>query len=128
MNQYASLSAFPENLAALRDTEGGGPAAGHPEQRQPRDDRGVGAQCRHDRPVRPPAVVAGTSKPSRPSTRIYALGPAGLRLRAREILFVSSNCWDAIAARWYGYTSFWINRAGVPLEQLDTDPITPAAC
>jgi 2-haloacid dehalogenase len=54
--------------------------------------------------------------------RIYALGPAAFRCPARQILFVSSNAWDAIAARWYGYTSFWVNRTGAPPERLDTDP------
>ena len=34
----------------------------------------------------------------------YALGPAAFGLPAREILFVSSNGWDAIGATWFGYT------------------------
>ena len=51
-----------------------------------------------------------------------ALGPAALGLAAREILFVSSNGWDAIAATWFGYTTLWVNRQGLPLERLDTEP------
>ena len=52
----------------------------------------------------------------------YALGPQALGLAAREILFVSSNAWDAIGATWYGYTTLWVNRAGAPPEQLGTEP------
>ena len=52
----------------------------------------------------------------------YALGPQALNLPAAEILFVSSNGWDAIGATWYGYTTLWVNRAGLPLEQLATAP------
>jgi hypothetical protein len=52
----------------------------------------------------------------------YALGPATLGLAPREILFVSSNAWDAIAATWYGYTTLWVNRTGAPPEQLGTEP------
>jgi 2-haloacid dehalogenase len=52
----------------------------------------------------------------------YALGPAAFGLAARDMLFVSSNGWDAIGATWYGYTTLWINRAGAPPEQLDTEP------
>ena len=52
----------------------------------------------------------------------YALGPQALNLPARDILFVSSNGWDAIGATWFGYTTLWVNRAGLPLEQLDTEP------
>jgi 2-haloacid dehalogenase len=39
---------------------------------------------------------------------------------------VSSNCWDAIGATWYGYTTLWVNRGGAPLELLDTEPTAPA--
>lgn len=56
------------------------------------------------------------------SPQIYALGPRALKRPAEEILFVSSNCWDAIGAAWYGYTSFWVNRLGAPLEQLGGRP------
>jgi 2-haloacid dehalogenase len=52
----------------------------------------------------------------------YALGPQALGLPAKDILFVSSNGWDAIGATWYGYTTLWVNRTGAPLEQLDTEP------
>ena len=56
------------------------------------------------------------------SPLIYALGPRALKRPAEEILFVSSNGWDAIGAAWYGYTSFWVNRLGAPLEQLGGRP------
>jgi 2-haloacid dehalogenase len=52
----------------------------------------------------------------------YALGPATLGLPPREILFVSSNAWDAIGATWFGYTTLWVNRTGAPSEQLGTEP------
>jgi 2-haloacid dehalogenase len=52
----------------------------------------------------------------------YALGPQALKMPANDILFVSSNGWDAIGATWFGYTTLWVNRAGLPLEQLDTAP------
>jgi len=52
----------------------------------------------------------------------YALGPQALQLPAGEILFVSSNCWDAIGATWYGYQTLWVNRFGLPLDPLETQP------
>jgi 2-haloacid dehalogenase len=52
----------------------------------------------------------------------YALGTQALNLPAKDILFVSSNGWDAIGATWAGYTTLWVNRSGLPLEQLDTAP------
>jgi 2-haloacid dehalogenase len=53
---------------------------------------------------------------------VYALGPRALQRPAREILFVSSNGWDACGAAWYGYTTCWINRSGLPLERLGVQP------
>ena len=52
----------------------------------------------------------------------YSLGTAALGLDAAQILFVSSNGWDALGATWFGYTTLWINRAGLPAEQLDPAP------
>ena len=52
----------------------------------------------------------------------YALGLAALGLPAAQILFVSSNGWDAIGATWFGYTTLWVNRFSLPLEELDTQP------
>ena len=53
---------------------------------------------------------------------VYALGPRALKLPPEEILFVSSNCWDACGAAWFGYTSFWVNRLDAPLERLGVTP------
>jgi 2-haloacid dehalogenase len=52
----------------------------------------------------------------------YALGPQALGVPARNILFVSSNGWDALGATWFGYTTLWVNRAGLPAEPLGTSP------
>ncbi len=52
------------------------------------------------------------------SPSVYALGPRALKLQPHQITFVSSNCWDACAAAWYGYTSFWVNRNDAVLERL----------
>ena len=53
------------------------------------------------------------------SPSVYALGPRALKLQPHQITFVSSNCWDACGAAWYGYTSFWVNRNDAVLDQLD---------
>lgn len=52
----------------------------------------------------------------------YALGTTALGLPADQIMFVSSNCWDAIGATWFGYRTLWVNRAGLPLDPLGTTP------
>ena len=39
-----------------------------------------------------------------------------------EVLFVSSNGWDASAAAGYGFRTAWVNRAGEPVDQLPAKP------
>lgn len=52
----------------------------------------------------------------------YQLVPDVLGFSPKEILFVSSNCWDACGASWFGFTTFWINRAHAPIEELGITP------
>jgi 2-haloacid dehalogenase len=57
-------------------------------------------------------------KTYKPSPRVYALAPELLNLSANEILFVSSNWWDAAGAKAFGYQVCWCNRSGVEAEDL----------
>jgi 2-haloacid dehalogenase len=43
-------------------------------------------------------------------------------LRKDEILFVSSNAWDAVGAKWFGFDVFWVNRLGHPYEEIGEKP------
>jgi 2-haloacid dehalogenase len=52
----------------------------------------------------------------------YQLAPDVFGQSAKNILFVSSNCWDVCGASWFGYTTFWVNRAGAPPEELGVTP------
>jgi 2-haloacid dehalogenase len=58
----------------------------------------------------------------KPSPRAYSLGTESLRLAASEILFVSSNSWDASGAKAYGYTVCWCNRQNQEAEFLEGTP------
>ncbi|WP_448952422.1 haloacid dehalogenase type II [Labrys neptuniae] len=52
----------------------------------------------------------------------YQLGTQRIGLPAERILFVSSNGWDVCGATWFGYRTYWVNRAGLPPERLDVVP------
>jgi len=67
-------------------------------------------------------LSADQVKAFKTSPQVYALGPRVLKISAEDILFVSSNGWEAIGAAWYGYTTFWVNRLGVPLDELGAQP------
>ncbi len=53
---------------------------------------------------------------------VYELGPLTLKHPAHELMLVSSNGWDAIGAKWYGYVTFWVNRNDAPLDRLGVRP------
>ena len=63
-------------------------------------------------------ISADSVKTYKPSPRVYALGPKILNLPASEILFVSSNAWDAAGAKAFGYKVCWCNRPGNEWERL----------
>jgi len=58
----------------------------------------------------------------KPAPRVYELAVKKLRTEKSKIGFVSSNCWDAMGAKSYGFTVYWINRAGAPLDRLGFRP------
>jgi 2-haloacid dehalogenase len=61
-------------------------------------------------------------KTYKPSPRVYQLGPEALHTPAQEILFVSSNAWDAAGAKAFGYSVCWCNRSGRPMDRLGFAP------
>ncbi len=58
----------------------------------------------------------------KPSPRVYALAVDQLQVPPAQIGFVSSNCWDAIGAKAFGFTTFWINRLGAPVDRHGPAP------
>jgi len=50
--------------------------------------------------------------------RTYQLGVDTLKLKREEIAFAAFAGWDVAGAKWFGYPTFWVNRAGFPNEEL----------
>ena len=57
-------------------------------------------------------AVSSAARNPRPSSR------AG----KETIDFVSSNCWDVVGAKAYGFPVVWVNRLGAPLEEPGVTP------
>ncbi|MBE7420222.1 MAG: haloacid dehalogenase type II [Ideonella sp.] len=121
MDEYRRLAPFAENRAVLQTLRARGIRAGVLSNGEPPlldsviAHAGFGAWL-------DPVLSAHSVQRFKTDDAVYALGPQALGLPARQILFVSSNGWDAIGATWYGYTTLWINRAGAPLDVLGTEP------
>ncbi|MEL6953292.1 MAG: haloacid dehalogenase type II [Pseudomonadota bacterium] len=58
----------------------------------------------------------------KPSRAVYDLVGGHFDAEPGEVLFVSSNGWDAAAAAAYGFDTLWVNRAGEPQDLLPGRP------
>jgi 2-haloacid dehalogenase len=61
-------------------------------------------------------------KTYKPSPKVYQLAVDALGLPASEILFVSSNAWDAAGAKAFGFRVCWCNRNGGEMDRLGLEP------
>lgn len=52
----------------------------------------------------------------------YELLLKAFPVKKEEVLFVSSNAWDALGAKWFGFDVFWVNRLGHPFEEIGENP------
>jgi 2-haloacid dehalogenase len=52
----------------------------------------------------------------KPDPRVYRLATARFGVAPDQVLFVSSNAWDAFGALEFGFSVVWVNRAGQPDE------------
>jgi len=60
----------------------------------------------------------------KPDSRVYDLVGQRFGCARSDVLFVSSNGWDAAAASGYGFVTAWVNRAGEPVDRLPWRPDT----
>ncbi|MDB4198655.1 haloacid dehalogenase type II [Ascidiaceihabitans sp.] len=58
----------------------------------------------------------------KPDSLVYDLVGQRFGCAKDEVLFVSSNGWDAAGATGYGFTTAWVNRSGEPMDRLPWKP------
>ncbi|MGE5638721.1 MAG: haloacid dehalogenase type II [Clostridia bacterium] len=117
MDEYRRLSLFPE-VAKEMERLGGLKCAilsnGSPDMLDP-----LVAQSG----LKLAAVLSVDAlKVYKPAPQVYQLAVEKLSAGKERVGFVSSNCWDALGAKSFGFRVFWINRAGAPLDRLGFTP------
>lgn len=121
MDEYRRLDAFPEVPAALDELSKNRPLAilsnGHPEMLEAVvEHNGMGFRFRGG------VISVHAAKVYKPDPRAYRLVEDRLGVPRNMIAFVSSNGWDAAGAKAFGFRTFWVNRAGAPVERLGVRP------
>jgi len=67
-------------------------------------------------------ISTDEAKTYKPDPRAYQLGVDTLKLKREEIAFAAFAGWDMAGAKWFGYPTFWVNRAGFAKENLSVSP------
>jgi 2-haloacid dehalogenase len=121
MQQYAHLKPFPENLAVLQQIKDMGLTTailsnGSPEML---DSAVKSAGMEHviDHVVSVDAIRLFKTAPES-----YSLVQHAIPVNKDEVLFVSSNAWDALGATWFGFQTLWVNRQNLPFEAIGPRP------
>lgn len=63
-----------------------------------------------------------TKRTFKPSPQAYQILIDELDVSREEVLFVAFAGWDAAGAKWFGFPTFWMNRAGAAQEELGSVP------
>jgi len=121
MAQYAELSAFPENLGVLKALRQRGVATailsnGSPEMLQSAV-HSAGMSELLDAVLSVDSVRQFKTTPTS-----YQIVTDHLGFAPADVLFVSSNAWDVLGATWFGFTTMWVNRQGLPPETIGPAP------
>jgi 2-haloacid dehalogenase len=116
MDEYLRLKTYPEVAAALAALPGKKAilSNGSPGMLAP--------LVRHSGLALDAVLSVDELKVYKPSPRVYELAVARLDVPRERIGFVSSNCWDALGAKSFGFTVYWVNRSGAPLDRLGFTP------
>jgi 2-haloacid dehalogenase len=121
LNAYLALKPWPDSQDALRKLKAVGVRIITIANFSPRMLRanadGAGITDLFDELLS--TEVNGTYKPD---PRAYELGMKILHLEKDEILFAAFGGWDAYGAKNFGYTTLWMNRLNLPVEELGIKP------
>jgi 2-haloacid dehalogenase len=119
LNAYLRLSAYPEvptTLERLAPRPCAILSNGSPRMLEAAvQASGLGGYFTH-------VLSADQVKVYKPDPRVYELAPKALSLPKEAIVFVSSNAFDVMGAKAYGFQVAWINRAHAQADELGLTP------
>jgi 2-haloacid dehalogenase len=121
MQQYAHLAPFPENLAVLQKIKAMGLVTAILSNGSV-DMLNSAVHSAGMESVLDHLISVDPIRLFKTSPESYGLVQHVIPVEKEEVLFVSSNAWDALGATWFGFTTHWVNRQGLPYEALEPRP------
>ena len=121
MDQYAKLTGFEDSLIVLKRIKQQGIATAILSNGS-REMLSAVVDSNRLKPYLDKVVTIEDVRLFKTAPQAYELLLKAFPIKKEEILFVSSNAWDALAAKWYGFDVFWINRLNHPFEEIGERP------
>ena len=121
MQQYAHLTPFTENLAVLQKIKAMGLTTAILSNGSV-DMLTSAVKSAGMENVLDHIISVDPIRLFKTSPESYGLVQQAIPFSKDEVLFVSSNAWDALGATWFGFTTHWVNRQGLPFEALSPQP------
>jgi 2-haloacid dehalogenase len=121
MQQYAHLTPFPENLAVLQKIKSMGLTTAILSNGS-EDMLASAVKSAGMAEVLDHVISVDPIRLFKTSPESYGLVQQSISVNKDEVLFVSSNAWDALGATWFGFTTHWVNRQSLPFEALTPKP------
>ena len=121
MVQYAKLTSFKESLIVLKTIKEKGLSTAILSNGS-REMLATVVDSNGLKPYLDQVVTVEDVRLFKTAPQAYELLLKAFPVKKEEILFISSNAWDALAAKWYGFDVFWVNRFGHPFEEIGEKP------
>ena len=121
MDQYAKLTGFNDSLSVLKTIKDMGISTAILSNGS-REMLAAVVESNGLAPYLDKVVTIEDVRLFKTAPQAYELLLKAFPVQKAEVLFVSSNAWDALAAKWYGYDVFWVNRLSHPFEEIGEQP------
>jgi len=121
MDQYAKLTGFADSLSVLKRLKERGVATAILSNGS-REMLATVVESNGLKPYLDKIVTVEDVRLFKTTPQSYQLLVDAFAVQKEEILFVSSNAWDAVGAKWFGFDVFWVNRLGHPYEEIGEKP------
>ncbi|MBU3583702.1 haloacid dehalogenase type II [Polynucleobacter sp. 15G-AUS-farblos] len=121
MDQYAKLTGFNDSLKVLKAIKDKGIATAILSNGS-KEMLATVVESNGLKPYLDQVVTVEDVRLFKTAPQAYELLLKAFPVKKEEILFVSSNAWDALAAKWFGFEVFWVNRLGHPYEEIGEKP------
>ena len=121
LNVYLKLNAFPDAHKVLSELKARGESTAILTNGSPAMVASA-VEAAGLKDVLDAVLSVDAVKMFKPRPEVYALVTRHFSVKPAEVVFVSSNRWDAMGATAFGFRTVWVNRAKAPDEYPDFPP------